>query len=365
MIRDSMRETKIALLLTSFVTLVWLVATAMGGGSSTVELNGVESKKDSSLLMKGVHYFARSSSAISELSNLKKHHIGEIVLVPYAYQSAYDDPKLRASGRRPGSHYRRDSTYLVLAAAAHQLGIRCIIKPHIWLPTDGDKWRSDILFEQEQDWKQWSTAYTDFILHYAELSERIGAKAFCIGTELSQLTRSRADYWRSLIDQVRAVYTGKVFYAANWFEEYEHLTFWGSLDYIGIQAYFPLSVDHEPSISALCRSWKPYVQKLARFSKQHQKPILFTELGYKSTTDAAIEPWKWLDRSEDRSTQLSFTTQANCYESFFQSFWDQDWFAGVLIWQWRTGSNLGSSQDMDFTPQEKPAQEVLRSWFAQ
>ena len=50
-------------------------------------------------------------------------------------------------------------------------------------------------------------------------------------------------YWIELIQKVRAVYQGQLTYAAN-YDNYQEVDFWEHLDFIGINAYFPL---REPS----------------------------------------------------------------------------------------------------------------------
>jgi hypothetical protein len=40
--------------------------------------------------------------------------------------------------------------------------------------------------------------------------------------------------------EIRKIYTGKLTYAANW-DDFDKVPFWKELDYIGIDAYFPLS----------------------------------------------------------------------------------------------------------------------------
>lgn len=313
--------------------------------------------------IKGIHYFGRRGNSLEGLVALRGSNIKEVVLVPYAYQERHDDPLLHTSGRRRNNRSSRDSSYLAFAEEARALNLTCIVKPHIWMKTDQGTWRSDIHFSNQADWTVWSEAYTTYILHYAELSERMGADAFCIGTELSKLTLHHPEYWSKLIREVRAIYRGQVFYAANWFEEFEHITFWGELDFIGIQAYFPLSKQEEPSISDLCKAWKPLAQRLGKFSRTHGKPILFTELGYKSTGDAAIEPWRWLSK-EDEAVASSPQTQANCYEAFFRSVWDEPWFAGVMLWQWQGTHRAVNRMERDFTPQSKPAEQIMSNWFA-
>ena len=108
------------------------------------------------------------------------------------------------------------------------LGMQVIIKPHIWIghySSDGQT-RDYIGFDTEEKWVQWEAAYTDFIMHYARLSEEIEAPLFVVGTELANVARTRPGFWRTLIAQVRAVYSGKLTYAANWWKDYEEVPFW-------------------------------------------------------------------------------------------------------------------------------------------
>ena len=315
--------------------------------------------------IRGVHFFARAREGIVDLDPLVINNVDHIVLVPYAYQSTFDDPDLRFDGRRRNARMRRDSLYQVLNRQANERGMYTIVKPHIWMQTNQKEWRSDISFESDDDWQIWSTNYRKFIMHYAALSEKMQSPYFCIGTELTAMTKTRPAFWKELIAEVRTIYHGKIFYAANWYQEYEHISFWSDLDVIGIQSYFPVSKRHAPTVEELCKTWEPLRKKLRKISSRYQRPLIFSEMGYKSTSDAAIAPWEWVDGSAGQSKELSTQTQANCYEAFFRTFWDQPWFAGTLVWQWRGNhARAGGPSDINFTPQNKPAQDIMAKWFA-
>jgi hypothetical protein len=316
--------------------------------------------------IRGVHYFGRFREGEIDFDRLIENNIEYLVLVPYAYQEHYNDPNLQFNRRGRRGNFNRDSLYLEVAKHAEACGLKVLIKPHIWMRTDKGKWRSDIDFAEASDFREWADNYTAFIMHYARLSQQMNASHFCIGTELAEVTKNHPDYWRDLISQVRQEYHGKIFYAANWYKEYEHISFWSELDYVGIQAYFPLCKKENPSIEELMTGWKPIVSRLKKFSKNVNKPILFSELGYKSTHDAAVDPWEWVDGSDKLTKTLSAQTQAYCYEACFRSLWDQSWFAGTLIWQWQAHydqDSMSTSDNIDFTPQHKPAQIVMAKWF--
>jgi len=317
--------------------------------------------------IRGVHYFFHRGDGVQNWDRLVENHVGEVVIVPYAFQAKYDEPTLSFQGRGRRSAASRDSVYRLMAEEVKAKGMDVIVKPHIWMRSEGGKWRSDIQFSEMDSFAIWAKSYSEFILHYAKLSEEIGASHFCVGTELAALTRGHNDYWRALIKDVRAVYSGKIFYAANWYEEYEHISFWKDLDYVGVQAYFPLCKDPNPSLEDLMAGWKSHLSELRKFSRKVGRPILFSEVGYKSTNDAAVNPWEWISHSNTEGKVKSIETQALCYEAFFRTFWNQPWFAGALIWQWQSGYDAdptSTEESLDFTPQHKPAMDVMAKWFA-
>jgi hypothetical protein len=158
------------------------------------------------------------------------------------------------------------------------------------------------------------------------------------------------------------VYSGKLTYAANFNEEYEQVKFWDALDFIGIQAYFPLSKTNNPTVEELANNWSTHSQSVEKVYKKFNKPVIFTEIGYKSTEDAAIEPWKW--PQENKGATPSNETQAKCYEAFFKSVWKKEWLAGAYFWKWYPHGGR-SLNEIDFTPQGKLAEEIISKNFSE
>jgi len=317
--------------------------------------------------IRSTHFFGRTRNGVNlNFTPLTQTNVENIVLVPYAYQESHQDAELQVRElQRSGS--RRDSTFRNIALAAKDAGLSVTFKPHIWMRTDSDKWRSDIEFTSDSLENLWGDRYRDLILRYAEVSEEVGAPYYCIGAELTSLTFKYPGYWRELIRAVRKVYSGKIFYAANWYLEYEQIDFWDELDMIGVQAYFPLTKNENPSKKDVVNGWKSHKSKLRAISRKYNKPILFSEVGYRSTSCAAIHPWEWVDDhdgSDAKKFTLSLESQATCYDAFFETFWKEDWFAGAMIWQWRGNhTKAGGPTNVDFTPQNKPAQQVIEEWY--
>ncbi len=237
---------------------------------------------------------------------------------------------------------------------ARQQGLKVMFKPHVWMMGGS---HLDLEFSTEADWQSFEADYSRYILGFAHLADSLHVDAYCITTELDRFAVARPDYWKKLIAEVRAIYKGPLTYAANW-DRYEKIPFWSQLDYIGVDAYFPLSDDRQPDVSALVRGWKPHLKALRRFSQQQQKPILFTEFGYRSCDYTGQRPWE----SETDCTPNA-QAQANAFSALFEGVWPQSWFAGGFVWKWFMAESHGHHERDQYSPQGKLAGDVLtKNW---
>ena len=237
-------------------------------------------------------------------------------------------------------------------------GIRIMLKPQIWV------WRGEytghIKMTTEADWKTLQDSYSRFILEYARLARDVNAELFCIGTELEQFIVNRQDYWMQLIKDVRAIYKGKLTYAANW-DEYKRVPFWGELDFIGVDAYFPLSDEKTPSVEACRKGWQTYKSAIKELSQTYARPVLFTEYGYRSVDFTAKEPWK----SDRDMTDVNLQGQENATQALFEEFWNENWFAGGFVWKWyHNNDKAGGINNSRFTPQNKPVEALIKKHYA-
>ena len=235
--------------------------------------------------------------------------------------------------------------------------MKIMLKPQIWV------WQGEftgyIKMTNEADWKTLETSYTQFIMLFANLAKEMNVDMFCIGTELEQFIVNRPEYWSVLIQEIRTVYKGKLTYAANW-DEYKRTPFWGQLDFIGIDAYFPVSEKKTPTLEECLKGWEQHKELIYSMSKTHKKPILFTEFGYRSVDYSGKEPWK----SDRGMTQVNLDAQTNTTKALFDVFWGEDWFAGGFIWKWyRDYENAGGINDSRFTPQNKPVETVIKKQY--
>ncbi|NQT33203.1 MAG: hypothetical protein HQ594_06000, partial [Candidatus Omnitrophica bacterium] len=219
-------------------------------------------------------------------------------------------------------------------------------------------WRGEIASGDEAGWEEWFEKYTNYILHYTEIAKNEKVEMICIGTELSVSATIKGYLWKDLIKKVRNKYPGLLTYAAHW-DRYMDIRFWDDLDYIGINAYFPLTEKMVPTYEELKEGWNKWVIEIEEFQKGVGKPVIFPEIGCNSADGAAIRPWEHVAR-----TEVNLTLQENYYKALLDIFWDKEWFYGLYWWYWGTNVNMGGRYNRSFTPQNKPAEEVIKDWYA-
>lgn len=293
------------------------------------------------------------------LVRLAEMGVSHVTLVAFGWQRAVDDPQVHVDTSE-GWYSESHRGIRALAHQADTLGMGVILKPHLWVGGyDETISRSDIAFDRPAAWRQWARSYRQFLMVYARLAQDIDADLFVLGTELSQLSTTRPDYWRALADTVRTVYDGDLTYAANWHDEYRRIAFWDALDYVGVQAYFPLTEQENPSLDTLKARWRVHREALASVHRDTGRPVLFTEIGYRSAPSAAAAPWRWPE--QDGAVPSDTTLQARCYQAFLSTMQDASWFEGAIIWKWHPAHS--GNRPTAFTPQDKPAEAVLRRWF--
>jgi len=300
--------------------------------------------------LRGMTVYRLGQNREGELDKLIRHNVEWVAVFPYLSQQNEGSSKVNARTSYEGWS-AQDSAHIRTIQAARKKKLKVMLKPHIWLM---EGWRANIQLEDEQEWESWFTSYRKEILHYAKMAALTDAELFCIGTELRSSIKTQPEAWITLIQDIRKVYSGKLTYAANWDREYKEVAFWDQLDYIGVQGYFPLTKEKNPSIELIRQGWKKPIEQLSAFSKEQNKPVLFTEIGYRNDPAATVRPWEWSSSLSSFYSKKSDRTQYNAYEALFEELWNQEWFAGLFAWQWTSG---------DFPIRNKPAANAIAKWY--
>jgi len=246
-----------------------------------------------------------------------------------------------------------DQSIRHVIAYAKNLGRKIMLKPHVDCKIG---WRGEIV---PDSFGEWFRSYKQFITHYAKIAESLACEQFCVGTELEGTTLDHESDWRTIIDSVRVLFHGVITYAANWDKYRDYVPFWDYVDIVGIDAFFPLTNSNNPTLNDLINSWNSrWVAEIEDFQDNIKKPILFTEIGYRSLDGANTQPWNW-----QITGTVDTAEQRDCYQAAFDALMDKPWFRGFFWWNWTTDPNQGGPTDENYTPHNKPAERILKQWY--
>ncbi|SRX54355.1 glycoside hydrolase family 113 [Aequorivita sp. CIP111184] len=305
----------------------------------------------------GVSFVASKDSILEEnIAPLKNIHADYAAIMPFGFIKSLEHPEIIYNQERQWFGERREGAKQYIEIL-HKNEIKVMMKPQIWV------WRGEftglLKMASEEDWVELEKSYKKFILDFAKVAEVEKVEIFCIGTELEKFIEHRPEYWRNLIAEVRKVYNGKLTYAANW-DEYKGVPFWNTLDYIGVDAYFPVSESKTPTIEESRNGWQRWKNELKVVSERENKKILFTEYGYRSVDFAGKEPWE----SNYKLTSINFEAQNNTLRGLYEEVWNEQWFAGGFLWKWFIAhERVGGETDNQFTPQNKPAEVIVAKFY--
>jgi hypothetical protein len=238
--------------------------------------------------------------------------------------------------------------------SARARGLHVLLKPQIDLLGEG--WRGEISMTSPESWAAWFASYTQFITHYARLAREEQVELFSVGVELDA-TRHREKDWRAVIAAVRAEFPGPLTWAANWGREAD-IRFWDALDYVGVDEYALLEARDGVRDEDLRRMAQQRRDALRRLAADVHKPILFTEIGARSVSRAAVPPNDWQGHGP-----VDLARQQQIVRIAIEVFGREPWLAGTFWWAWLATPPGDPASNDDFTPQGKPAWQEIRAFY--
>ena len=253
-----------------------------------------------------------------------------------------------------------------------------LIAPENW------PWRPDHPDHQRFTAEFWET-YTQQAEHFASIAEDEGVALFSLGTETDRLFRSRPDHHdpsrpesgymsndfgdelRTMVDRVRAVYSGRLTYdmhASTLIYADHHGRGSGTghlwedldLDVVGISGWFPLTSSPPATVLSVPQLQTSYESIFSDLlvplaARNPGRAIVFTEYGSMDVVEAPADPGAG-ERHSEPKTLLDQNrnglddgeeTQANIFQAFFTAsashpglvngafFWD-NWIATDAMW---------------------------------
>jgi len=243
---------------------------------------------------------------------------------------------------------------LELFAHAKKKNLRVMLMPIVLLTNPrGNEWRGTI---KPDLWADWFDNYRAFIGHYADVAAAGNIDVLVVGSELVS-TEVHAAEWKKTISLVRGKFKGMLTYSANW-DHYANIPFWEQLDFIGMNSYWKLGENNQVPVTEIMARWKEIQKELVNFSNKKNKPIVFTEVGWCSISNAADEPWDYTKTS----LQPDWELQRKLYEGFFKSWYGHPNLGGFMVWEWHPYPV--PEDDKTYIPKGKPAYGILKEWMA-
>jgi hypothetical protein len=234
--------------------------------------------------------------------------------------------------------------------SAHAANLRVLLRPLV-VPRDGSS-REAI---EPRNPGIWFESYTRALDPYVKMAARENVAVFCLGSNLSRLQTESA--WTDLIRTVRRSYRGQLTYAATWDagRSFQQAAFWQELDYVGIDAFVPLSTAPDPTTEELATAWQQVGEGLDVWQTQRAgPPVLFTALGYPALRGAAAGP---LDTDSGAGEDLALPVRVA--EGFYRVMEGKNWFAGALWHMW----SGGSTRQAPFVIEGRPLENFLQTSF--
>jgi len=245
--------------------------------------------------------------------------------------------------------------------AAHERGLSVLLRPILdeeSLIADA-QWRGTL---QPTDRAAWFASYGSLMLDYAGFAEEEGIEILSIGTEFSSL-ESETARWTELISDVRSVFSGRISYSYNW--DAQDLGFAESLDYVGIDAFFPLDLPPDATVDELVRAWQPWLDTLWNIQEVTGKDVILTEVGTRSEAGSYQTPWVWEgDGAPSQEDQTNYF-EATCAVAITPAMRGEGRpFDGMYVWvaDLNQGTDI-SPVDTGFTPLTKRAESVIEECY--
>jgi hypothetical protein len=230
-----------------------------------------------------------------------------------------------------------------------------------------------------KDYARFFRSYQANLLAHARIAAQAGAARLVIGTEFGgQITgKAHLAAWTAIIRQVRAVFTGKLTYAATFSAEWSgpyadeasYLSFWSQLDEAGFNFYPNLTRSADPSLATLIAKFtrnddgNDTIAHLIAVAARVGKPVLLTESGFRSVRNF----WDTGDWSSAYPIDDAAQTRLHTANLSVLTGLKAPWLEGVFLWQClaytRAETVPSSWWDSDFTFQGKPAAKVIQAYF--
>ena len=271
-----------------------------------------------------------------------------VVFIPFLEQEKENSLEVRKSAAVTDIQLQSAIRY------AREAGLKVTIKPQILVP---GSWAGGIKHSDPYSWQAWFDSYSKRVIECARFVSGQGIDAFVIGTELTHATNYAP--WPKLIAQLREILPESIIltYAAHNIEGVKTFPHWQLLDAVALTMYPSLGETgtKEEMQVYIDRS----VEELRLAVAEIERPLWVLEIGMPSAAGASARPWEWQSL---KSAKVDLNLQRDALDIWLRAL-DKPWVNGLFIWAWYSDISSGGAGDADFTPQNKPAEQVIRRYW--
>ncbi len=244
---------------------------------------------------------------------------------------------------------------------AKSMGLKVCLKPMV--NCLDRSWRARINFPTEDEsnyWDPWFASYTNFMVYYAGMAERLDVEMLCTGCEMAGMD-GQGTRCRKMVEAVRKVYHGTVMHNINHGDELR-FDWLDAVDVIGISGYYPVTDAGNRGKAVMRERWKPVVDRLRKCHEKYDRPIMFAEIGVRNEQGCTEYPWDFHRRPDKPADEEE---QADFYETAMEATWDIPWFCGYFWWDWKAvlPPEEEAHRNVDFTIFGKRAEKTLKAWY--
>lgn len=160
-----------------------------------------------------------------------------------------------SGGAKTPSPQRLARVLQIFKDAGLRTTIRPIMDEEALQPPKG--WRGNI---KPANRDAWFVSYLKFLTPYLRTAQESKVTTVVVGTELNSMEGDPR--WKSLLSEAAKLYSGEIAYDANW-DNYARGHINVPVDYLGVDAYFPVKVPDTASVNTLVDGWNTWLNKKA------------------------------------------------------------------------------------------------------
>jgi hypothetical protein len=109
------------------------------------------------------------------------------------------------------------------------------------------------------------------------------------------------------------------------------------------------------------KEWEKVKYRLDSIAKERNKKFIFMEIGCRSAEGMSKTPYNY-----EEEGMWNEEEQANFYQSCFETFKDDDNFAGMFWWDWPTkiyNNREEAESNLGFSIYFKKAEEIVKQFY--